>query len=60
MKGMKIRKFGAIDIGSSKVIVVIGKLNDQKFEIIGVGMWGGDLHSIMIEFHFEIWGVTTL
>ena len=28
---------GAIDIGSSKVTVVIGKLNDQKFEIIGVG-----------------------
>ena len=28
---------GAIDIGSSEVIVVIGKLNDQKYEIIGVG-----------------------
>ena len=28
---------GAIDIGSSEVIVVIGKFNDQKYEIIGVG-----------------------
>ena len=28
---------GAIDIGSSEVMVIIGKLNDQKYEIIGVG-----------------------
>ena len=28
---------GAIDIGSSEVIVVIGKLSDQKYEIVGVG-----------------------
>ena len=28
---------GAIDIGSSEIIVVIGKLNNQRYEIIGVG-----------------------